>query len=442
MIQTIVQTACGTLEGVREEGCIVFKGVPYAKAPVGDLRWRAPVPIEPWEGIRKADAFGNRCAQIERVDDTSLYKKEFYEDEVYATPISEDGLYLNLWVPEGSFDELLPVAFYIHGGAFMGGTGHEVEFRTGAYGKKGVILVTINYRLGLLGFLAHPWLADEDPVACGNYGILDQIAALKWVQENIRAFGGDPLNVTIFGQSAGCISVHTLLSSDYAKGLFCGAIMQSGAGYPNIMEPEVTLERAFPYGALVASEAGADSLGALRQVPAEKLYEIQGKITMETMMSGKGLIFMPVQNGAFRKASLDAILEQGENIQVPVMIGTTRRDIRVSDEEYTAGYSRLQKHCVGWAAEREKHSGKPTYVYHFTHPLPGDDAGAFHSSELWYMFGTLGSCWRPMTKEDYDLSEQMVGYWTNFMKKGDPNGEGLPKWRPCTSKDCFEMVLN
>ena len=172
----------------------------------------------------------------------SLYGKEFYTDTVFATPVSEDGLYLNIWVPDRECTAPLAVAVYIHGGGFMGGCGHEVEFRTNAYAAKDVILVTINYRLGMFGFLAHPWLAEEDDVACGNYGIMDQIAALNWVRENIAAFGGDPDNITIFGQSAGCMSVQTLLSTPYARGKFAKAILQSGAGYPVIIQPEVPLE--------------------------------------------------------------------------------------------------------------------------------------------------------------------------------------------------------
>ncbi len=442
MIEQIVKTKNGLMEGVREDGCIVFKGVPYAMAPTGENRWKAPKPVQPWKGTFKADHFGNRCAQMERLDDASMYTKEFYKDEIYATPISEDGLYLNLWVPDKAYDRHLPVAFYIHGGAFMGGCGHELEFRTNAYAKKDVILVTINYRLGVFGFFAHPWLAAEDGAACGNYGIMDQIAALDWVRENISAFGGDPENITIFGQSAGCMSVQTLLSTPYAKGKFAKAILQSGAGYPVIIQREVTLEDAFTYGERVVSEAGAGSLEELRKVPTERFYEIQGKIMMELMMAGKGLAFTPVLNGTFRTAPYDELTRNGLTTDVPTMIGSTKNDITVSASEIKKGYSRFQEYCKGWALEMEKVGHKPSYVYFFTRDLPGDDAGAFHSSELWYMLGTLKSCWRPMTEGDYDLSERMVSYWTNFMKNGDPNGAGLPLWPSCTKAEPFEMVLD
>lgn len=442
MTECTTQTKYGKIQGVQEDGCIIFKGVPYAKPPVGELRWRAPQKPEPWEGIYMADTYPNRSAQMDRQDDVSIYKKEFYEDEVYATPTSEDSLYLNIWVPEKAYDHPLPVAFYIHGGAFMGGTGHELEFRTNAYAKKDVILITINYRLGVLGFLAHPWLTAEDDAACGNYGIMDQIAALDWVQENIAAFGGDPENVTIFGQSAGCMSVQTLLSTDYAKGKFAKAILQSGAGYPVTIQRDIPLELGYEFGEKVAKAAGAASLEELRCVPVEKLYEIQGNMMMEMMMSGKGLAFTPVRNGIFRTETYDALAEKGLTADVPTMIGSTRKDITVTEDEAKEGYSQFQKNCVGWALQMEKVGHKPSYVYHFTRDLPGDDAGAFHSSELWYMFGTLGQCWRPMTDGDFALSERMVSYWTNFMKNSDPNGEGLPVWKTCTGADPFEMVLD
>ena len=298
MSSMIVETKYGKLQGVKEDGCIVFKGVPYAMPPVGDLRFKAPRPPMPWDGVLKADAFSCRSAQNDINTPDTFYGKEFYQEKVFATPVSEDSLYLNLWVPEdalaGEAEERhsFPVAVYIHG-AFLGGCDHEAEFRTGAYGKKGVILVTINYRLGVFGFLAHPWLEAEDDVACGNYGIMDQIAALDWIRENIRAFGGDPENITIFGQSAGCISVQTLLSTPYAKGKFAKAILQSGAGYPVVVQRDVTLDQAFEYGKMVADKAGAASLEELRAVSMETLLAVQGEISEELMSTGQGLVFLP-----------------------------------------------------------------------------------------------------------------------------------------------------
>ncbi len=456
MSSMIVETKYGKIQGVKEDGCVLFKGVPYAMAPIGQLRFKAPQPPKPWEGVFVADSFGCRSPQIEVNTPDTFYGKEFYQEEVFATPISEDSLYLNIWVPEDALDSeekaeentsvqdkpLLPVAFYIHGGAFMGGCGHELEFRTGAYGKEGVILVTINYRLGLFGFLAHPWLEAEDDAACGNYGIMDQIAALTWVKENIRAFGGDPDNITIFGQSAGCMSVQTLLSTPYAKGKFAKAILQSGAGYPVIIQKDVTLEQAFEYGEMVVKKAGVSSLEELRAVSMEDLLKIQDEIVGELMASGKGLAFCPVLNGKFRTMTYEAAIENGAVANVPTMIGSTKNDITVTPEEAQSQHSRLRESCKGWAFQMEKLGHKPSYVYYFKRDLPGDDAGAFHSSELWYMFGTLKECWRPLTEADDCLAETMVSYWTNFMKNGSPEGPGLKLWPPCTKEDPFEMIFD
>ena len=208
-----ITTRYGSIEGLERKGYALFLGVPYAKPPVGALRWHRPLPPEPWEGVREAKAFPNRSMQ--EIHEDPFYDKEFYDEAAYQTPVSEDSLYLNIWTPAKSAGEKLPVAFWIHGGAFMGGFGHEKEFDGAAYCRRGVILVTVNYRLGSWGFLAHPLLSAEaaaegGPAVSGNYGILDQIAALRWVRENIGAFGGDPENITVFGQSAGGMSVQTL----------------------------------------------------------------------------------------------------------------------------------------------------------------------------------------------------------------------------------------
>ncbi len=444
MIGNSTVTKYGEIQGVCEDGCIVFKGVPYAKPPVGDLRWRAPQKPEPWDGVYMADTWPDRCVQSsgENRDGPSIYDKEFHSYNEPDTPVSEDSLYLNIWVPEGHEGEKLPVAMFIHGGAFTGGTGHEVEFRSSAYAGRGVILVTVNYRLGILGFLAHPWLSEEDAAACGNYGILDQIAALDWLGENIAAFGGDPDNITVFGQSAGCMSVQTLLSVEPARGRFARAILQSGAGYPVIIQPDLPLELACECGEKAAQSAGASSLEELRSVPAETLLGIQERITAAMFMDWGGMIFAPVRNGALRSRTYDEIAAAGETFDVPTMIGSTGNDITLTPEEAASGDSRFQRYCVAWALLMEQVGHAPSYVYHFIRELPGDDAGAFHASELWYMLGTYERCWRPMTEADAELSARMVAYWTNFMKNGDPNGEGLPPWPPCTARDPFEMQLD
>lgn len=443
MESTIIKTNYGPIEGVLEGECIVFKGVPYAKPPTGELRWRAPQKMEPWEGIFKADHFGNQSAQkIWEADPDSLFFKEFHNDEASNNPSSEDSLYLNLWVPVKRKNKPMAVAFYIHGGAFMGGCGHEVEFRTDAYAKNDVILVTLNYRLGIFGFLAHPWLQAEDAAACGNYGILDQIAALGWVRENIAAFGGDPENITILGQSAGCMSVQALLSIPSLRGRFSKAILQSGSGYPSVLGKDISLEEGLERGSYAAKAAGVTSLEAFRAMTAQQLIQVQEQVYEHVAEDGGGLAFSPVTNEVLLKHTFDEMAGSGMVADVPMMIGSTKNDMTVTPEEAQKRRSRFQDACKGWALQMEKHNQSPCYVYFFTRDLPGDDSGAFHSSELWYMFGTLGSCWRPMTSHDFGLSERMVSYWTNFMKYGDPNYRELPVWQPFTERSPFEMILD
>ena len=444
MNTTIITAPCGRIEGLVEENCLVFKGIPYAKAPVGELRWKAPVKRAPFAEVYQALTFGNRCAQNDRkatLED--FYGKEFYynDPEYSNSAVAEDGLYLNIWAPKEKADKLYPVAFYIHGGAWQGGCGHEKEFRTDAYAKKGVILVTINYRVNVFGFLSLEELQEEDPVACGNYGILDQIAALEWVKENIASFGGDPNNITIFGQSAGGMSVSTLLSTPYAKGKFEKAIIQSGGGYPNPMDRDISMEESIKRGHMVMEMAQVSTLAELRQLPMERLLEIAGEMMGMFMGSGKGIPFGSAQNGLFRTELFDETSAMGKQHNVPLMIGTTKDDIFVSPEEAAARESKLSKAAIGLSLIREENGQIPAYVYYFSRNLPGDDAGAFHSAELWYCFNTLHNCWRPLEEVDYKLAEDMVTYWTNFMKNGDPNGEGVAEWPLCTKENLFVRVL-
>lgn len=433
MSQHIVQTNYGAVKGVKEGACIVFKGIPYAKPPVGELRFRAPQKPEMFDGVYEADKWPNRSAQ-KTGSGMEFYEKEFYNDTVYATPVSEDSLYLNIWTPSEETEEKLPVLFYIHGGGFIGGTGHEMEFRTEEYAKRGIILVTINYRLGIFGFLAHPWLLEEDKAACGDYGILDQIAALDWVKENIAFFGGDPENVTICGQSAGGMSVQTLLSTRLADGKYQKAIIQSASGYPNYVVNNEKLEDALDLGKHAIEYAGVDSLAGLRAMTMDQLLEVQDKIVMEGFQSGHGLPYAPVINGAVLQDRVHGHIEKGWMNKVPTMIGCTKNDITVTTEELEEGDSEIQRSDIGYSLMNEKMCDNPSYVYYFRRNLPGDDAGAFHSSELWYTFGTLRNCWRPMEDSDFTLSVEMMDYWSNFIRTGNPNGDNLEHWDLCTQQ--------
>lgn len=432
----IIKTKYGQIEGVEEGFAYVFKGIPYAKPPIKELRFKAPQKPDNFVGVYKADKFRNRSAQAKWETPDNFYDKEFYMDNIYKTSISEDSLYLNIWTPKINTDKKLPVLFYIHGGAFMGGTGHEMEFRTDAYAEQGIILVTINYRLGAFGFFAHEWLNDNKQ-NIGNFGVLDQIAALDWVRENISSFGGDFNNITICGQSAGAMSVEVLLCSPLADGKFNKAIIQSASGYPQLLTKGNSLEKSMLMGQKLVYDLKVNTLAELQEVPTERILEAQQKLVMEIMQKGEELIYAPIVDGYVLRETIDKSVENGNIAKVPMIIGSTKEDITVTKEEAELQDSKINKSCIEWSLMNEKINENPSYVYYFKRDLPGDNAGAFHSAELWYMFGTLDKCWRPMEKEDFNLSKEMILYWSNFIKSSNPNGEGLELWEKCTENNRF-----
>lgn len=436
----ILDIESGKIEGVAgQNGITVYKGIPYAAPPVGDLRWKKPQPAPAWQGIRKCDEFGAASLQSDQTAGT-FYWKEFYQEG--DPKRSEDCLYLNVWTPAAGTDARLPVIFWIHGGAYMGGYGHEVEFDGNAYAQKGVILVTINYRLGMCGFLSHPLLtAENGGRGSGNYGLFDQQAALRWVKRNIAAFGGDPDNITVMGQSAGAGSVQALVSSPLTKGYIRRAIIQSGGGLGGIIAAK-PLAEAEQTGKAMWDEAGAATLEQMREWPAERFQEVLMKYMMK-QQKFSGLPYSPCIDGELLTAPMNDVAKAGEAADISYMIGFTSEDI--SPEV-------MKKAAVEWSLLQESLGRQPAYVYCFCRDLPGEDMaqaggfgemkGAFHSSELWYMFGTLGKCWRPMGEGDYELSERMVSYWTNFARTGDPNGASLPEWRPCTQDEPYIQPLD
>jgi len=440
-----VLTKYGILEGADEGSHFEFRGVPYAMPPVGELRWKAPQPPERWEGVRKAEVFSARCPQG-YVDEQQKqpvpegridYHREFYSNPEFDRADSEDCLYLNIWMPKGAKGRKLPVAVWIHGGAFDHGHGSELEFDGEAYAERDVILVTINYRVGIFGFLAHPWLREEDEHhSCGNYGILDQLAALHWIHENIAAFGGDPGNVTVFGQSAGAMSVQVLASSELSDGLLARAIMQSGGGYHNGLSPELSLEAAEALGNDFVSLTGAADLQQLRALSTEELMALVPGYAAEAAKKAGGLCWRPVVDGYVLQDRLDALMDQGRIMDIPYLLGTTRNDLMDTAESVARQEkSPLYQGTVSFSQKLVELGRKPAYVYWFTRQLPGDQCGAWHSSELWYMFGTLRRCWRPWEPHDYALSGQMLDRWTGFMKHGDPNVASLPVWKPCKGQE-------
>ena len=430
----------GQIQGVASsvKGVYVFKGVPFAAPPVGDLRWRAPQPVVPWDGVKLADTFGPGAMQAPH-DSSNPWTSEFYWEE---PEFSEDGLYLNVWTPApGEPEKKLPVAMWIHGGAYTGGWGYEPEFDGKVWAQKGVVLVTINYRLGVFGFLTHPLLAEENPAGVsGNYGILDQIAALRWIHENIAAFGGDPENITIFGQSAGAGSVKTLVSSPLTDGLIKKAVIQSGggvnvrpAGMPAMTQPGVTqmtmLGEAWKG---VFDWAGYDTLKKMRAASTEEVFGLAARYAAETGNRVR-LGTSPVVDGYVSVEGFDAAALEGRIKDIPYMIGYTKDDLGGGAE---AG---IRRFC-----ELRNAAGKPVYAYQFAHELPDDEAGshdmkgAFHSSELWFVFKSLDRSDRPFTRADWDLAEHVVSCWTNFAKTGDP-GQG---WKAYTADAPDFMVFD
>lgn len=409
-----IQLKQGKIEGrLSQDGRTkLFFGVPYAQPPVGPLRFKRPQEKAPWQGTLPCKSFGPRCPQADLAS-MDFYGKEFYDDMV--PPCDEDCLYLNIWAPAESAGPL-PVLFWIHGGAFMHGCGSEKEFDGEGFAQKGVILVTINYRVNAFGFFAHPALEAETPEGVsGNYGILDQIFALKWVKENISAFGGDPGRITLCGQSAGCMSVEAIISSPLTTGMAAGAILQSGTGLPP-RRSIPTREEMQATSQKLMDHLGLSTIAQLRETPAQALMA-----AAYAAQEGGRLCWRPHVDGWLLPAQTDDLAEKGALHHIPYMIGCTGDDI---------GGGVLQAGTGAWCENLQKQGLGPVYRYFFDRKLPGDAAGSFHSSELWYVFETLPRCWRPWEERDYAISRTMSSYWANFAKQGDPNGPGLPRWEP------------
>lgn len=422
----------GLIKGVKSEasGVTVFKGVPYAAAPVDSLRWRLPKPVALWEGVKVADTFGPVAPQAD-LTDMNLYGKEFYSDGM--PEMSEDCLYLNVWTPTeavGNTTAHLPVAVWIHGGAFDHGWGYEKAMDGDAWAKKGVILVTINYRVGIFGFFGNPLISGDpngDQVS-GNFGLYDQAYALGWVNRNIEQFGGDPSNVTILGQSAGARSVQYLTSAPIVKKYVHKAIIQSGGGINTSQQHPMHIDAMEEQGKAFNEFAGYETIEQLKAASYEELME---KVEAYKA-TGASLSLRPCLDFALAGRSFTSAVAINQIFDIPFMIGCVSGDGEQSPKD-------IDQFC----AARVYYEGAPVYEYLFTRELPGDDAGAFHSSELWYTFGTLGRCWRPFTKADRQLSDEMVTAWTNFAKYGDPAGvDGEVYWPAFTKDNPYRKIFD
>ena len=438
--------------GALNRGGAVFKGIPFAAPPVGDLRWREPMPVKPWTGVREATNFGARCMQA-------------------GTGVSEDCLYINVWTPEWPPKSRKPVMLWIHGGGNFAGASSEAMFDGEALARHGVVLVSANYRMGVFGFYEHPELtAESKHHASGNYGLMDQVAALQWVRDNIARFGGDPRNVTIFGESAGSLDINVLMTSPLAKGLYARLIGESG---PVVAPP--SLAEGEKKGLSVAASLKADSLKAMRALPAEDLQKATGQ-----GLSFLGPILGVVVDGwVLPKPPLE-VFEAGQEHRVDLLLGTNARELTrpffpveglnqgiaaqfgpltpralevygVKDGKESAPDPVFGSTMAQWATDSQfrcgtvaeliwhSRAGNTSYQFQFSRVAPGREAvGAAHASELPYVFGTLSIAGREGSAgkggapkydaTDAAVSTQMQQYWTNFAKTGNPNGGTLPQW--------------
>ena len=457
-IQDPVQLDSGLISGgaTSQTGIRVFRGIPFAAPPVGDLRWRPPQPVATWDGVREADEFGNVCIQPPGVGRLNI---AVLAD---SPPLDEDCLYLNVWSGADSADERRPVMVYAFGGAFTEGGGSVALYDGTRLAEKGAVVVTLNYRLGPFGFFVHPELAAEsEHNAAGNYGLMDVVAVLHWVQANIAEFGGDPGNVTLFGQSAGAMMVAVLAASPEANGLFHRGIAQSAGWMGLTVTPMRTRAQAGQQGLEAAEELGAPSVAELRALPADEV----------TSLRGVGIIV----DGWVIPEDLTPVFEEGRQNDVDVLVGSTRDEgsffaggpsaeewenqIRgrwgdlaervlelYPSEQVADSFPALFSDELAWQmrllGERQADNGNRAYAYLFAYTPPVDPGkpslGSAHAAEIPYVFNNLGQL--PLYPDNSSpelaaasgsgqaLAELMSTYWVNFARSGDPNGEGLPEW--------------
>jgi para-nitrobenzyl esterase len=459
----------GTVRGVASDDVAAFKGIPFAAPPAGPNRWRAPQPVEAWNGIKSADHFAAACMQ-----DPAMMA--FMGSDV---TVSEDCLYLDIWTPAKSASDKLPVMVWIYGGGFAAGATSSPTYFGDRLAKLGVVQVNVAYRVGVFGFLAHPELSKENGQGSGNYGLLDQIAGLEWVQKNIAEFGGDPSNVTVFGESAGGISVSMLAASPAAKGLFQRAISESGGSFAPLRtageagQNVPTLAIAEAAGKEFLDKLGVSTIAAARALSAEEIQKTQGP--------GLAGGFWPVADGAVIVGDQYRLYENGRFNDTPVLIGTNSDEgalfvqgrttasafeamVRggysehadailaayphANDDEATESAQDLMRDVLfawptwAWARLQASHGNNEAFVYYFDHRTPQSPNGANHAAELRYVFRTLDARGGEPRPEDTAMSDLMSRYWTNFAKTGDPNGPGLPAWPAFDASEQQVMVFD
>ena len=467
-----VRIASGVIEGVDESGILAFRGIPFAAPPVGELRWKEPQPVKSWAGVHKTDRFGPRAMQ-----------QPLFSDMVFRSEgISEDCLYLNVWTPAHSSADRLPVLVYFYGGGLMAGDGSELRYDGASMARRGIVAVTVNYRLGVFGFLAHPELTRESAHnASGNYGFLDQAAALRWVSQNIAAFGGDPRRITISGESSGSFSVSAQMASPLSSGLIAGAIGESGS---MLGSAPVSLAAAEQHGVAFQKLAGAGDLAALRRMPAQQILDVAASHDWE--LEGA------VVDGYFSTQPPAVVFAAGKQARAPLLAGWNVEESDyhaiLGDAEPTRdNYIKAVRHSFRdradallkvynpaadsevmqvaddlavdqfiafgtwkWLDMHARTGGKPVFRYLFARPRPlmrteagktGINHGAVHSTEIEYALGNLPTNrvydWQP---EDYQVSAIMQNFFVNFIRTGDPNGPGSAMWPALKSGAAAEVM--
>jgi para-nitrobenzyl esterase len=407
---------------------IAYKGIPFAAPPVGELRWKEPQPVVPWQGVKAADKYGAAAEQV-TWDPKSFYGKEWRASG--SVPFNEDCLYLNIWTPAaGQKNKKLPVAIWIHGGGYREGFAFEPEMDGGEeWASRGVILVSVTYRLGVIGFFSHPLLSSESPHGVsGNYGLLDQVAALKWINKNIEQFGGDPNNITVFGQSAGAGSVQSLCASPLSKNLISHAISMSGGGLGNFRMGSTSFDTVQMKNKDFMNYFKKTTLKEMRALSFEELTQMSKQYADATKNQ---MFFGPVIDKYLLNGSFSDEAIAGKIADIPYIFGYTANDLMD-----------MTKAVEDFCALRAEKSKKPAYAYLFARQLPGDSSGAFHSSDLWYVFHSYKHSWRPFTAGDKELSNKMVECYTNFAKYGNPNGKKNGSWTQYTTKVPNLMVFD
>lgn len=449
----IINLDSGPISGIIADGLRSYLGIPYAAPPIGELRWKAPQPVTSWTEVKTCKAFGSSCPQPKRID---------------VGKTSEDCLYINVWTPAKKSNEKLPVMFFIYGGAFTVGAACEPDYNGANLAKKGVVVVTFNYRVGPFGFLVHPLLSKESPLGVsGNYGLLDQNAALKWVKRNVAAFGGDPNKVTIFGESAGSVSVSLQLIMPMSKGLFRSAIGESGGPYGGryiFPSADWSLEKALNMGKKFSKALRANTLAEMR---AKTTAEILQAFDFSSSPFSPGMVFSPVMDGYVMPGDPEKLFTDSKQIKVPIIIGSNadegntfyqtasvqeyrawiKSKFAKNEDRVFAKFPATQESGVREAfnllltramfaeparfvARAQRKKGCKSFIYQFTripNTAKAQKNGAYHAIEIPYVFGQLKGK-QGYNEEDFKLSDKIMNYWTNFAKTGDPNGQGLPKW--------------